>query len=83
MWKEEKDRLTAEFSFANFSVAFSFMTQVAILAEKQNHHPFWSNVYNTVKFELCTHDAGDVVTEKDKALAKGIDQIYQSYAAQA
>jgi 4a-hydroxytetrahydrobiopterin dehydratase len=51
------------------------MTKVALLAEKQNHHPFWTNVYNTVTIELNTHDAGDIVTDKDHALAKAIDEV--------
>lgn len=75
MWKEENDRLTKTFKFSNFIEAFGFMTKVALLAEKQNHHPFWTNVYNTVTIELNTHDAGDVVTEKDHALAKAIDEV--------
>ncbi len=53
------------------------MTRVAFLAEKQNHHPNWSNVYNTVEIELCTHDAGDIVTDRDHKLAKAIDRILQ------
>lgn len=75
MWKEENNRLTKTFKFSNFVEAFGFMTKVALLAEKQNHHPFWTNVYNTVTIELNTHDAGDVVTEKDHALAKAIDEV--------
>jgi 4a-hydroxytetrahydrobiopterin dehydratase len=75
MWKEENNRLTKTFKFSNFVEAFGFMTKVALLAEKQNHHPFWTNVYNTVTIELNTHDAGDIVTDKDHALAKVIDQI--------
>ena len=55
--------------------AFGFMSQVAIIAEKMNHHPNWSNVYNTVSFELNTHDSGDVVTEKDHKLAAAIDEL--------
>ena len=51
------------------------MARVALLAEKMDHHPFWTNVYNTVNIELSTHDAGDVVTEKDRKLAKAIDQL--------
>lgn len=51
------------------------MTRVAFLAEAHNHHPNWSNVYNRVEIELTTHDAGNVVTEKDRKLAKAIDQI--------
>ncbi len=79
MWREEDNKLKAELSFTDFSEAFAFMTQVAILAEKHNHHPFWTNVYNKVTFELCTHDAGDIVTEKDHQLASGIDKIFQTY----
>ena len=75
MWREENNRLKRDFQFKNFIEAFGFMTRVAILAEKQNHHPFWTNVYNKVSIELSTHDAGDIVTEKDHALAKAIDKL--------
>lgn len=74
-WKEENNRLIKSFQFKDFTEAFGFMTKVAIVAEKMNHHPFWTNVYNTVNFELSTHDAGDIVTEKDHALAKAIDKL--------
>ena len=80
MWIEEDNSLKRTFSFVDFSQAFSFMTQVAIAAEKSNHHPWWSNVYNSVTIELCTHDAGDIVTEKDRDLAKDIDRIYAVYS---
>ena len=56
------------------------MTEVAFLAEKQNHHPDWSNVWNTVHFKLNTHDAGAVVTEKDRKLAKAIDAVAAKYS---
>jgi len=75
MWKEENNKLTRKFEFKNFIEAFAFMTKVAILAEKQNHHPYWTNVYNKVEIYLNTHDAGDVVTEKDHKLAKSIDAL--------
>ncbi|MEQ8926967.1 MAG: 4a-hydroxytetrahydrobiopterin dehydratase [Fulvivirga sp.] len=75
MWKEENNKLVKTFKFKDFVEAFGFMSQVAIVAEKMNHHPNWSNVYNTVNFELNTHDAGDVVTEKDHKLAEAIDKI--------
>lgn len=75
MWKEEDNKLKKTFEFKDFVEAFGFMSQVAILAEKHNHHPNWSNVYNKVTFELNTHDAGDVVTEKDKQLAEAIDKL--------
>jgi 4a-hydroxytetrahydrobiopterin dehydratase len=75
MWVEENNRLTRTFRFKDFTEAFGFMTKVALLAEKMDHHPFWTNVYNTVTIELNTHDAGNVVTDKDRALAKAIDQL--------
>jgi 4a-hydroxytetrahydrobiopterin dehydratase len=75
MWNEGNNRLTKTFKFSNFVEAFGFMTKVALLAEKHDHHPFWTNVYNSVTIELNTHDAGDIVTDKDRALAKAIDLI--------
>ncbi|NJM24639.1 MAG: 4a-hydroxytetrahydrobiopterin dehydratase [Bacteroidia bacterium] len=75
MWKEENNKLTRTFKFRDFTEAFGFMTQVALLAEKMNHHPTWTNTWNTVKIELSTHDAGDIVTERDRKLADAIDQI--------
>ena len=75
MWKEEDNKLSRTFEFSNFVEAFGFMTQVAILAEKMDHHPYWTNVYNTVTIELTTHDAGNVVTDNDRALAAAIDKI--------
>ena len=75
MWIEENDRLTKTFKFKDFTEAFGFMTKVALLAEKADHHPYWTNVYNTVNIELSTHDAGDIVTDKDRKLAKAIDQL--------
>lgn len=79
MWTENNNRLSAEFKFKDFSQAFAFMTEVAFLAEKQNHHPDWSNVWNTVEIHLNTHDAGNVVTDKDRRLAKAIEEVYQRY----
>lgn len=75
MWTEENNRLKKTFTFPDFVTAFAFMTKVAIEAEKRNHHPLWTNVYNTVHFELSTHDAGDVVTDKDRELATAIDTL--------
>lgn len=75
MWTEEENKLYRKFEFANFSEAFSFMTRVAMEAEKMNHHPLWTNVWNKVEIWLSTHDAGDVVTEKDKKLAERIDKL--------
>lgn len=75
MWTETDNKLYRKFEFADFSEAFAFMTRVAIEAEKMNHHPLWSNVWNKVEIWLSTHDAGDVVTEKDKKLAERIDKL--------
>jgi 4a-hydroxytetrahydrobiopterin dehydratase len=76
MWKEENNQLTRTFEFKTFIDAFAFMTKVALVAEKMNHHPNWTNVYNKVTISLNTHDAGDVVTEKDQKLANQIDKIF-------
>ncbi|RRB02894.1 4a-hydroxytetrahydrobiopterin dehydratase [Larkinella rosea] len=75
MWTEENNQLTRTFTFADFSEAFGFMTRVALIAEKMDHHPEWTNTYNKVTFRLSTHDAGDTVTDKDRELAKAIDSI--------
>jgi len=75
MWKEENNMLERNFKFNNFVEAFSFMTQVAMLAEKMDHHPNWENTFNQVTIRLTSHDAGDVVTEKDRKLASEIDKL--------
>lgn len=75
MWKEENNKLKKTFQFKSFTEAFAFMTRVAFIAEKLNHHPDWRNVYNRVEISLNTHDAGDVVTEKDRKLADAIDKL--------
>ena len=75
-WKIDNNTIQKEFTFDNFINAFGFMSQVAILAEKQNHHPEWSNVYNNVKITLTTHDAGGV-TEKDLQLALAIKSSFR------
>ena len=78
MWTEKENKLYRKFKFKDFSEAFAFMTRVALEAEKMDHHPLWTNVYNTVEIWLSTHDAGDVVTKKDKDLAKKIDSLIGS-----
>jgi 4a-hydroxytetrahydrobiopterin dehydratase len=75
MWTETNNTLYRKFEFPDFSAAFAFMTRVAMLAEQHQHHPRWSNVWNTVEIWLNTHDAGNVITEKDHALAKAIDGL--------
>ena len=76
MWKEENNKLYRKFEFKDFSEAFAFMTRVALAAEKMDHHPLWTNVYNKVEIWLNTHDAGDIVTDKDRKLAEQIDDIF-------
>lgn len=76
MWEEKNNTLYKKFQFKNFSEAFAFMTRVAIEAERMDHHPLWTNVWNTVEIWLSTHDAGDVVTDKDKKLANKIDSLF-------
>ena len=79
MWQENDNQLTANFQFNTFIEAFAFMTEVAFQAEQQGHHPNWSNVYNKVEIHLNTHDAGNIVTEKDWKLAKVITSIYEKH----
>jgi Pterin-4a-carbinolamine dehydratase len=74
-WQQKDNTLYKKFEFADFSEAFAFMTRVAMIAEKMNHHPKWTNVWNTVEVWLSTHDAGDIVTDKDRKLAEKIDAI--------
>jgi len=76
MWEEKDNQLYRKFVFNNFMDAFAFMTKVAMLAEKANHHPTWSNTWNKVEIWLSTHDAGNVVTEKDLDLSKAIDNLF-------
>ncbi len=75
MWKEENNKLTKTFTFKDFTEAFGFMSKVAIIAEKMNHHPTWTNTWNNVSFELSTHDAGNRVTDLDRKLAAAIDKL--------
>ncbi|MFZ4635431.1 MAG: 4a-hydroxytetrahydrobiopterin dehydratase [Saprospiraceae bacterium] len=79
MWTQNNNQLEAEFKFIDFAQAFAFMTEVAFHAEKQDHHPNWSNVWNKVTIHLTTHDAGNTVTAKDRALAETISMIYTRY----
>lgn len=75
-WSLRADGLAIEreFRFADFSAAFAFMTRVALLAEKADHHPDWSNVWNRVSIALSTHDAGGL-TQRDMALAEAIERV--------
>jgi 4a-hydroxytetrahydrobiopterin dehydratase len=75
MWTEENNSLYRRFDFKDFSEAFGFMSRVALIAEKMDHHPKWTNVWNTVEIWLSTHSAGNIVTDKDKKLAAAIDAL--------
>ena len=78
MWEEKNNKLHNSFEFKDFSEAFAFMTRVALAAEKMDHHPKWTNEYNKVEMWLSTHDAGDVVTDKDRSLAEIVDTLTTS-----
>ena len=75
MWEEKENTLYRKFTFKDFSEAFAFMTRVALEAEKMDHHPKWTNVWNTVEVWLSTHHVGDKVTDKDRKLAAKIDLL--------
>ncbi len=75
MWEHVNNKLYRKFIFKDFSEAFAFITRVALIAEKMDHHPAWTNEYNKVEIWLSTHDAGNIVTEKDKSLSKKIDEL--------
>ncbi len=77
MWQISNNKLYRKFQFKDFSEAFAFMTRVAMEAEKMDHHPLWTNVYNTVEVWLSTHDAGNIVTDKDRKLSEKIDALYK------
>jgi 4a-hydroxytetrahydrobiopterin dehydratase len=73
-YDEARDALTRSFLFADFSEAFAFMARVALLAEKMDHHPEWSNVWNRVDMLLTTHDAGGL-SRRDVAMAEAVDRL--------
>jgi 4a-hydroxytetrahydrobiopterin dehydratase len=73
-WTVEAGKLHREYRFANFSEAFGVMTRVALVAERLDHHPEWFNVWNTLRVDLATHDAGGI-TAKDFELASAMEQI--------
>lgn len=77
MWIEKDNALYRKFEFKDFSEAFAFMTRVALIAEKMDHHPRWTNVWNSVEIWLNTHSAGNIITDKDRKLAQKIDELSQ------
>jgi 4a-hydroxytetrahydrobiopterin dehydratase len=74
-WAEKNNALYRRIEFKDFSEAFAFMVRVAIEAQCMNHHPLWTNVYNKVEITLNTHDAGDIITDKDIQLAEKINAL--------
>ena len=74
-WTEQQNKLYRKFEFKDFSEALAFMVRIGLEAEKMNHHPLWTNVYNKVEIWLNTHDAGDIITEKDVQLAEKINAL--------
>ncbi len=73
-WSLQNQKLHRDYKFADFAHAFGFMATAAVLVEKMNHHPEWSNVYNRVSIDLTTHDAGGI-TQKDLQLAEVLEKI--------
>lgn len=76
-WQETGESLIGNFKFENFNQAFGFITQIALLAEKMNHHPTIENTYNKVKITLTTHDEGNKVTDKDRKMKSDIDSFIE------
>lgn len=79
MWQKIENQLRVELTFKDFSEAFAFMTEVALVSEKQGHHPTWTNTWNKINITLTTHDAGNVITNRDRELASAIEKIYKKY----
>ena len=80
-WRHDESRgaIARVFMFADFAAAFAFMTQLALIAEKSNHHPEWCNVYNRVEITLTTHDVGGL-SQRDIDLARGADAAFERFA---
>jgi 4a-hydroxytetrahydrobiopterin dehydratase len=76
-WSDDGASLHRSFAFADFSEAWAFMSRVALLAEKLDHHPNWSNVYNRVEINLTSHDKGNTVTSRDRRMAAAIDALVE------
>lgn len=78
-WEEKNSKLTRTLKFKNFLQAISFMKYSSQAIEELNHHPEWTNIYNKIEINLCTHDAGNTITAKDYELAELIDQLYLKF----
>lgn len=80
-WRVDEGQLKATYTFADFRTAFAFITLIAIEAEKVDHHPEWTNVYNRVDFAFATHDAGNKITDLDTAMARYISRTARKFSA--
>jgi ribonuclease HI/pterin-4a-carbinolamine dehydratase len=78
MWQETKHGLYKQFNFDNFKQAFAFMTRVAEVAEREQHHPRWENEWSVVQIWLMTHDEGGAITDKDHEMARAIDEVVEA-----
>ena len=76
-WEDQNNKLTKTFEFSSFEEAIEFMVRASKLISQMDHHPEWTNVYNRVMVSLCTHDAGNVITQKDHDLAAALDAVFQ------
>jgi 4a-hydroxytetrahydrobiopterin dehydratase len=74
-WAEHNNALYKTYEFSSFLEAMEWMQKASVEIDKLNHHPKWTNMYNTVEVQLSTHDAGNIVTDKDRALANLLDEI--------
>lgn len=74
-WEEKDNTLYNSYNFADFSAAFAFMTRVALIAEKLDHHPTWTNTYNKLEIWLTSHDKGNTITDRDRKMAAAIDKL--------
>jgi 4a-hydroxytetrahydrobiopterin dehydratase len=74
-WTTTEGKLCKTFQFKDFPEALAWMVKAGFVIEKSNHHPEWTNIYNKVEVKLCTHDAGNIVTNKDLELAALLDKI--------
>jgi 4a-hydroxytetrahydrobiopterin dehydratase len=77
MWREIDNKLVREFRFKDFQEAFTFMTRVALIAERMDHHPNWFNAYNYVRIELSTTESSEMVTDRDRKMSHAIDAILE------
>ena len=75
MWQEINNQLVKEFNFKDFKEAFEFMTKASVIINELDHHPEWTNTYNKLTIKLSTHDAGDIITNKDREMAKRLDEL--------